>query len=69
MKYRVKCTHCISLLMNLKKYANAHYEMHSNDCYIEIDNLSERINIEDLEMYMTAAFKYYERLRDLTEMY
>lgn len=67
MSYEVKCTHCISLLKNLKKYANAKYTMHQGEAYIEIDDISERIYIEDIEMYQAATFKYYNRLINLIE--
>lgn len=67
MNYEVKCTHCLSLLKNLKKYANAKYTMHQGEVYIEIDDISERIYIEDIEMYQVATYKYYNRLINLIE--
>lgn len=67
MKYEVKCTNCLSLLKNLKKYANANYTMHLGEVYIEIDDINERIYIEDIEMYQVATYKYYNRLINLIE--
>lgn len=67
MTYEVKCTHCLSLLKNLKKYANAKYTMHLGEVYIEIDDINERIYIEDIEMYQAATYKYYNRLINLIE--
>lgn len=67
MKYPVRCTHCLTQLINLKKYANAHYHFEGTDCYIEIDDIAERLLIEDIEMYMKAAYKYLRKLTEQTE--
>lgn len=67
MKYRVKVTHCISQLMNIKKFANAKFLKGVNDTYMEIDDVATLIAIEDLEMYTAAALNALTRLEELTE--
>ena len=67
MKYRVKVTHCISQLKNIKKFANAKFLKGWNDIYIDVDDVATLIAIEDLEMYMAAALKALTRLEELTE--
>ena len=67
MKYRVKVTHCISQLMNIKKFANAKFLEGVNDTYIVVDDVTILIIIEDIEMYMAAALKALKRLEALTE--
>lgn len=41
--------------------------MHLGEVYIEIDDINERIYIEDIEMYQVATYKYYNRLINLIE--
>lgn len=67
MKYRVKVTHCISQLKNIKKFANVKFHKGWNDIYIDVDDVATLIAIEDLEMYMAAALKTLTRLEELTE--
>lgn len=67
MKYKVKCTHCISLLKNLKKYAKAELCYDSEDCYIEVDKRAEVIHIEKMEMYQARTFQHYNALANLIE--
>lgn len=67
MYQKVKCTHCYSLLKNLKPYAEANFFFKNNEIFMWIDNISEMIIIEDIEMYQEATFKAYQRLITLLE--
>ena len=64
MKYRVKCTHIISQLKNIKKYEN--YPLHASkgEVYIEVYETAEYLAIYGMELNMSVALSFY---RDLIE--
>ena len=67
MKYRVKITHCIPLISNLKKYEKCELLHDATDTYIEIENIQELLYIEDIEAYQAATFKRYQQLIAIIE--
>ena len=67
MKYKARCTHCISLLKNLKKYADAELLFNGNECYIEVEKRAGAIHIEKIEKYQARTFQYYNGLANLIE--
>ena len=67
MKYKVKCTHCITLLRNLKKYADAELYYNGNECYIEVGKRAEVIHIEKMEIFQAGTFLHYNQLANLVE--
>lgn len=69
MKYKVKCTHIISQLRNVQKYANAPIKQNGTDFYIEVNKDSEYIIISKIEEHMSTALRYYTTLIELTEKY
>lgn len=62
MIYRVKCTHCLPLLDNLKKYAYTPFRHDERESYIEVETLKEEGLIRLLEFYQEQTFKYYKEL-------
>lgn len=67
MNYPVKCTHCMPLLLNLKKYAFAHYYLNNGQWYIDVQDERERQIINCLEWYQEGTFEKYRDLEYLTE--
>lgn len=67
MIYKVKCTHCMSLLLNLKKYRFAHFYTHNEQWYLEVQDEKERDVIASLEWYQEGTFDEYRYLEYLTE--
>lgn len=67
MNYPVKCTHCMSLLLNLKKYRFANYYKNSGQWYIDVQDERERDVIASLEWYQEGTFEKYRDLEYLTE--
>lgn len=64
MIYEVKCTHCLSLLKNLKKYASANYLMTGGECYIEVNDPIDKELIEKIEYHQSNTYWYYNRLTE-----
>lgn len=67
MNYPVRCTHCMSLLLNLKKYAFAYYYQNCGQWYIDVQDERERDVIASLEWYQEGTFEKYRDLEYLTE--
>lgn len=64
MNYKVKCTHCISLLKNIKALENAEYTMHDGECYIDVNDDSDKFLIERIEFHQNNTYWYYQRLSE-----
>ena len=62
MMYDVKCTHCISLLMNYKRLKDAYFFMAHGEAYIQVKNDVDKALIEKIEYHMGNAYWYYNRL-------
>lgn len=62
MKYKVTCTHIISQLRNVKKYANTPIEQKDGKCYIEVTSIIEATCIKEMELKMSIALWWYETL-------
>lgn len=64
MKYRAKCTYCISQVMNTypdrRKYPMPHDR---DDCYIEVDTETEAEYIENMNHHMQFALLILEDLK------
>lgn len=67
MNYPVKCTRCMPLLLNLKKYAYAHYYLNCGQWYIDVQDEREREVIAHLEAHQECTFELYRDLENLTE--
>lgn len=55
------------LLLNLKKYAYAHYYLNNGQWYIDVESEIERDVIANLEWYQEGTFAKYKDLEYLTE--
>lgn len=62
MKYKVRCTHIISQLRNVQKYANTPIEQKDGKCYIEVTSKIEATCIQEMEFEMSRALWWYETL-------
>lgn len=67
MKYRAKCTNCISQLLNITKYKDAFFCKDAFDRYIEVDSEEEADLIEEINKQKGNLTKLYERLIKLTQ--
>ena len=65
MNYPTRCTHCISLLKNTKKYVNAHYFKMDGEMYIVVHSIREQVRISALEHYQELSFKMYNVLLEI----
>lgn len=66
MKYRAKCTNIVSLIKNIKAYAESYIIYYDKDQYIEVDTYEEAVLIEELNDEMTQALETYHKLMSLT---
>lgn len=66
MNYPVKCTHCMSLLLNLKKYRFANYYKNCGQWYIDVQDETELTYISQLEWYQEGSFRMYNELVKIT---
>lgn len=66
MNYTVRCTHCLMLLKNLKKYAKAHFENYCEELYIDVEDEEEADIINSMEMHISITLKRYRELEDIT---
>lgn len=62
MKYKVKCTWCVSLLMNMGKFKTTNFCKDENDIYIEVDNKQIAIYIEFLDNAQKATYRFYNEV-------
>lgn len=62
MNYPTRCTSCISLLKNTKRYKNAHYFMNSGEMYINVQTAEESNIIAQLEGYQEGSLRTYQLL-------
>lgn len=62
MKYRAKCTHCISHLANIYDLKEMYICKDANDTYIEVDTEKEAAIIEALDYYDEQALEHYTTL-------
>lgn len=67
MKYRAKCTNCISQLLNITKYKDAFFCKDASNRYIEVDSEEEADLIEEINKQKGELTKLYERLIKLTQ--
>lgn len=66
MKYKVECTHIISQLLNIKKYAIGHIYQDGDKWYIEVFNKKEYLYIKEMELEMGRALWWYKNLIEET---
>lgn len=66
MKYRAKCTNCISQLANITNYYHTPLCKDATDRYIEVDSEEEADLIEEINKHMGELTKLYEKLIKLT---
>lgn len=66
MKYRVNCTHCVSLIMNLYPLRENIYLHDSSNLYIDVYTPEEANLIEQLNGYQEGSFRVYNELVKLT---
>ena len=62
MIYRVKCTHCISLLMNLKYFEETPFRHDDYESYVEVEEESLANYIRVLEMAQHETFNTYQMI-------
>lgn len=62
MKYKAKCTHIISQLLNIEKYTTKDIHKRGNMWYIEVDNIFEYQYIRLMETHMSKALMWYNIL-------
>ena len=67
MKYKTKCTFCLTQLLNLKKYSKAKFYFKKQQTYLETENVREHLAIKELERYMQAAHEALQKLTELNE--
>lgn len=67
MKYKVRCTHIISHLRNVRKYQNKPINEENGESYIEVHREKEAYAIRMIEHYMWHALHWYEILIEETE--
>lgn len=66
MKYRAKCTHCASPIMNIYPRRNNYYVTDANDLYIEVSTEEEANLIEQLNGHQESSFRIYNELVKIT---
>lgn len=66
MKYRAKCTHCVSQIKNISKYADAYFPYDRENIWIEVDSEVEAAKIEMVDHYFGMALLRYKQLIELT---
>lgn len=66
MKYRAKCTHCVSHIKNITKYANADILSDKKGLWIEVDSEAEAAMVEMIDYHFNKAIQRYKQLIDLT---
>lgn len=62
MKYKVECTHIVSQLLNIKKYASGHIYQDGLLWYIKVDERLEYLFISEMENHMKRALWWYRNL-------
>lgn len=62
MKHLARCTYCVSLLKNSKKYKNRQYGYINETMLIDVDTEEEKNLIEQLNGHQEATFKIYNEL-------
>lgn len=62
MKYKVECTHIVSQLLNIKKYAKGYIYQDGDKWYIEVDEKFEYNFISEMETHMKRALWWYRNL-------
>lgn len=67
MNYPTRCTHCMMLLRNLKKYANAHFYINCEEWYIDVQDEQEQEIIASMEWHQSITLERYRELETLTE--
>ncbi|MBO5886610.1 MAG: hypothetical protein J6Q60_01135 [Bacteroidaceae bacterium] len=65
MNYPVRCTQCISLLKNIKKYAHNRVYSIDKDLYIEVETTEEHNLIMQLNKHQEASLKIFINLNEL----
>lgn len=65
MKYRAKCTYCISQMANLYDWKKSYICHDQQDTYIEVDTIEEAELIELINAKMCSATKLYEMLEEI----
>lgn len=62
MKHLARCTYCVSLLKNTKKYKDRQYGYINETMLIDVDTEEEKNLIEQLNGHQEATFKIYNEL-------
>lgn len=65
-KYKVECTHIVSQLLNIKKYATGHIYQDGLKWYITVDSKLERMYISEMQNHMNKAHWWYKNLIEET---
>ena len=66
MKYRAKCTNCVSHIKNITKYADADIHSDKNELWIEVDSAEEAVAIDMTDYHFGMALLRYKQLIELT---
>lgn len=66
MKYRAKCTWCLSQIANLYNKKTAYLCHDKTDTWIEVNTEEEAELIEELNKQLRKTTETYTRLRDIT---
>ena len=67
MNYPTKVTHCMPLLLNLKKYQFGHYYKNCGQWYLDVEDETESRVIASLEWYQEGTLAKYRELEYITE--
>lgn len=67
MKYRARCTNCISQIKNISKYADRQIHADANLLWIEVETEAEAELIEKLNRSFYVATFFYLQLINLTK--
>lgn len=66
MKYKAKCTNCVSHIKNITKYADADILCDKKDLWIEVDSEAEVEAIEMIDYLFGWALFRLKKLIELT---
>lgn len=64
MKYRAKCTWCLTLLLNMKAFQKATIVHDKKEAFIEVNSEEMAEHIERLNAAQEVTFKRYNELFD-----
>lgn len=66
MKYKAKCTNCVSHIKNITKYAEADILCDKKGLFIEVDSEAEAAEIEMINHLFGRVIMRYKKLIELT---